>query len=132
MMLFIILLVLIFERLFKLGEYWQFDYCFEVFFWWVKYFFFGCTLGMIIIVMGVIFLLLCVLQGVLFNVFMLLVWLLIGLLCIGVGKVCLYYYVYLTAVLRNDSYACVMMVGELTMIHGVLVGCDECEYLREL
>lgn len=132
MTLFIILLVLIFERLFKLGEYWQFDYRFEAFFRRVKYFFFGRTLGMIIIAMGVIFLLLRVLQGVLFNVFTLLVWLLIGLLCIGVGKVRFYYYVYLIVVLRNDSYVRVTMVGEFIMIYGVSVGCDEREYLREL
>ena len=62
----------------------------------------------------------------------LLVWLLIGLLCIGAGKVRLHYHAYLTAASRNDSHARATMAGELTMIHGVPAGCDEREYLREL
>lgn len=78
------------------------------------------------------FLLLRALQGVLFNVPTLLVWLLIGLLCIGAGKVRLHYHAYLTAASRNDSHAHATMAGELTMIHGVPAGCDEREYLREL
>ncbi len=67
-----------------------------------------------------------------FNVPTLLVWLLIGLLCIGAGKVRLHYHAYLTAASRNDSHAHATMAGELTMIHGVPAGCDEREYLREL
>lgn len=59
-------------------------------------------------------------------------WLLIGLLCIGAGKVRLHYHAYLTAASRNDSHARATMAGELTMIHGVPAGCDEREYLREL
>ena len=79
---------------------------------------------MTIIAMGVTFLLLRALQGVLFNVPTLLVWLLIGLLCIGAGKVRLHYHAYLTAASRNDSHARATMAGELTMIHGVPAGCD--------
>ncbi|MDI9754116.1 regulatory signaling modulator protein AmpE, partial [Acinetobacter baumannii] len=105
MTLFTTLLVLIFERLFKLGEHWQLDHRLEAFFRRVKHFSLGRTLGMTIIAMGVTFLLLRALQGVLFNVPTLLVWLLIGLLCIGAGKVRLHYHAYLTAASRNDSYA---------------------------
>ena len=105
MTLFTTLLVLIFERLFKLGEHWQLDQRLEAFFRRVKHFSLGRTLGMTIIAMGVTFLLLRALQGVLFNVPTLLVWLLIGLLCIGAGKVRLHYHAYLTAASRNDSYA---------------------------
>ncbi|SQZ51979.1 AmpE protein [Escherichia coli] len=118
MTLFTTLLVLIFERLFKLGEHWQLDHRLEAFFRRVKHFSLGRTLGMTIIAMGVTFLLLRALQGVLFNVPTLLVWLLIGLLCIGAGKVRLHYHAYLTAASRNDSHARATMVGELTMIHG--------------
>lgn len=132
MTLFTTLLVLIFERLFKLGEHWQLDHRLEAFFRRVKHFSLGRTLGMTIIAMGVTFLLLRTLQGVLFNVPTLLVWLLIGLLCIGAGKVRLHYHAYLTAASRNDSHARATMAGELTMIHGVPAGCDEREYLREL
>lgn len=132
MTLFTTLLVLIFERLFKLGEHWQLDHRLEAFFRRVKHFSLGRTLCMTIIAMGVTFLLLRALQGVLFNVPTLLVWLLIGLLCIGAGKVRLHYHAYLTAASRNDSHARATMAGELTMIHGVPAGCDEREYLREL
>ena len=132
MTLFTTLLVLIFERLFKLGEHWQLDHRLEAFFRRVKHFSLGRTLGMTIIAMGVTFLLLRALQGVLFNVPTLLVWLLIGLLCIGAGKVRLHYHAYLTAASRNDSHARATMAGELTMIHGVPAGCDKREYLREL
>lgn len=55
MTLFTTLLVLIFERLFKLGEHWQLDHRLEAFFWRVKHFSLGRTLGMTIIAMGVIF-----------------------------------------------------------------------------
>ncbi|WP_117150496.1 regulatory signaling modulator protein AmpE, partial [Klebsiella pneumoniae] len=89
-------------RLFKLGEHWQLDHRLEAFFRRVKHFSLGRTLCMTIIAMGVTFLLLRALQGVLFNVPTLLVWLLIGLLCIGAGKVRLHYHAYLTAASRND------------------------------
>ncbi len=91
MTLFTTLLVLIFERLFKLGEHWQLDHRLEAFFAG-EHFSLGRTLGMTIIAMGVTFLLLRALQGVLFNVPTLLVWLLIGLLCIGAGKVRLHHH----------------------------------------
>ncbi len=123
MTLFTTLLVLIFERLFKLGEHWQLDHRLEVFFRRVKHFLSG-ALCMTIIAMGVTFTVTRI-AGVLFNVPTLLVWLLIGLLCIGAGKVRLHYHAYLTAASRNDSHAHAMMAGELTMIHGVPAGCDE-------
>ncbi|MEN1713190.1 regulatory signaling modulator protein AmpE, partial [Pseudomonas aeruginosa] len=95
----------------------QLDHRLEAFFRRVKHFSLGRTLCMTIIAMGVTFLLLRALQGVLFNVPTLLVWLLIGLLCIGAGKVRLHYHDYLTAASRNDSHAHATMAGELTMIH---------------
>ena len=49
MTLFTTLLVLIFERLFKLGEHWQLDHRLEAFFRRVKHFSLGRTLGMTII-----------------------------------------------------------------------------------
>lgn len=64
MTLFTTLLVLIFERLFKLGEHWQLDHRLEAFFRRVKHFSLGRTLGMTIIAMGVTFLLLRALQGI--------------------------------------------------------------------
>ena len=112
MTLFTTLLVLIFERLLGWASTGSLIIVLKTFFRRVKHFSLGRTLGMTIIAMGVTFLLLRALQGVLFNVPTLLVWLLIGLLCIGAGKVRLHYHAYLTAVSRNDSYARATMAGE--------------------
>jgi len=62
----------------------------------------------------------------------LVMWILIGLLCIGAGKVRLHYHAYLKAASRNDAHARDAMATELTLIHGVPPGCDEREFLREL
>ncbi|MGM1325051.1 beta-lactamase regulator AmpE, partial [Klebsiella michiganensis] len=59
-------------------------------------------------------------------------WILLGLLCIGAGKVRLHYHAYLKAAARDDSRACDAMASELTLIHGVPPGCDQREYLSEL
>ena len=132
MTLFTTLLVLIVERLFKLGEHWQLDHRVEAFFRRVKHFSMMRTVGMALIAMGVTFLLLRALHGLLFNVPLLVVWILIGLLCIGAGKTRLHYHAYLNAAARDDAHAREAMASELTLIHGVPPDCDEREFLREL
>jgi len=132
MTLFTTLLVLIAERLFKLGEHWQLDHRLEVLFRRMKHYSVSATVLMTLAAMVVVFLLQRVLHGVLFNVPLLVVWILIGLLCIGAGKVRIHYHAYLMAASRDDSHAREAMVSELTLIHGVPPGCDEREYLREL
>ena len=132
MTLFTTLLVLIVERLFKLGEHWQLDHRIEAFFRRIKHFSMMRTVGMTLIAMGVTFLLLRVLHGLLFNVPLLVAWILIGLLCIGAGKARLHYHAYLNAAARDDAHARDAMASELTLIHGVPPDCDEREFLREL
>ena len=132
MTLFTTLLVLIVERLFKLGEHWQLDHRIEAFFRRTKHFSMMRTVGMTLIAMGVTFLLLRVLHGLLFNVPLLVAWILIGLLCIGAGKARLHYHAYLNAAARDDAHARDAMASELTLIHGVPPDCDEREFLREL
>ncbi|MFK3661925.1 beta-lactamase regulator AmpE [Scandinavium sp. NPDC088450] len=132
MTLFTTLLVLIAERLFKLGEHWQLDHRLEVLFRRVKRYSFSVTLLMTIIAMAIVWLLTRALHGLLFNVPLLVVWILLGLLCIGAGKVRLHYHAYLKAASRDDAHAHDAMASELTLIHGVPPGCDEREYLREL
>lgn len=132
MTLFTTLLVLIVERLFKLGEHWQLDHRTEVLFRRIKHFSMARTLGMTMIAMGVTFLLLRALHGLLFNVPLLVVWILIGVLCIGAGKIRLHYHAYLNEASRNDAHAREAMASELTLIHGVPPECNEREYLREL
>ncbi len=132
MTLFTTLLVLIVERLFKLGEHWQLDHRVEAFFRRVKHFSMMRTVGMVLIAMGVTFLLLRALQGLLFNVPLLVAWILMGLLCIGAGKTRLHYHAYLNAAARDDAHAREAMASELTLIHGIPPECDEREFLREL
>ncbi|EPV3027006.1 beta-lactamase regulator AmpE [Citrobacter freundii] len=132
MTLFTTLLVLIVERLFKLDEHWQLDHRVEAFFRRIKHFSMMRTVGMTLIAMGVTFLLLRALHGLLFNVPLLVAWILIGLLCIGAGKARLHYHAYLNAAARDDAHAREAMASELTLIHGVPPDCDEREFLREL
>ena len=132
MTLFTTLLVLIVERLFKLGEHWQLDHRVEAFFRRIKHFSMIRTLGMTMIAMGVTFLLLRALHGLLFNAPLLVAWILIGVLCIGAGKIRLHYHAYLNAASRNDAHAREAMASELTLIHGVPPECKAREYLREL
>ena len=63
---------------------------------------------------------------------LLVVWILLGVLCIGAGKVRMHYHAYLKAASRDDAHARSAMASELTMIHGVPPDCDEREFLREL
>ncbi|WLI75455.1 beta-lactamase regulator AmpE [Kosakonia sp. H02] len=132
MTLFTMLLVLAAERLFKLGEHWQLDHRVEVLFRRVKHYSMFRTLLMTALAMLVTFLILRALLGLFFNVPLLVVWILIGVLCIGAGKVRLHYHAYLKAAARNDSHAHMAMANELTLIHGVPPGCSEREFLREL
>lgn len=132
MTLFTTLLVLIAERLFKLGEHWQLDHRLEVAFRRIKHFSLPGTLLMTLVAVAVVYIIQRLLQGQLFNVPLLVFWILLGLLCIGAGKVRLHYHAYLKAASRNDSRACDAMASELTLIHGVPPGCDEREYLSEL
>ncbi len=132
MTLFTTLLVLIVERLFKLGEHWQLDHRVEAFLRRIKHFSMMRTVGMTLIAMGLTFLLLRAVHGLLFNVPLLVAWILIGLLCIGAGKARLHYHAYLQAAARDDAHAREAMASELTLIHGVPPDCDEREFLREL
>ncbi len=132
MTLFTLLLVLIAERLFKLGEHWQLDHRLEAIFRRIRHFSLTGTLLLSLAAMLVVFILQRALQGVLFNFPLLVFWILTGLLCIGAGKVRQHYHAYLKAASQDDKHAHDEMVAELTMVHGVLPDCDEREFLREL
>lgn len=125
MTLFTMLLVMIAERLFKLGEHWHLDHRLEVLFRRIRHFSMLRTLLMAAGVMAITFLLLRSLYGLFFNVPLLVVWILLGVLCIGAGKVRLHYHAYLKAASRDDAHARGAMASELTMIHGVPPDCDE-------
>lgn len=132
MTLFTTLLVLIVERLFKLGEHWQLDHRLEALFRRITHFSMLRTMGMTAIAMAVTFILLQALKELLFNVPTLVVWILLGVLCIGAGKVRVHYHAWLKAASRNDPHPCEAMASDLTLIHGVPPDCNEREFLREL
>ncbi|WP_336982850.1 MULTISPECIES: beta-lactamase regulator AmpE [unclassified Cedecea] len=132
MTLFTLLLVLMGERLFKMGEHWQLDHRLEVLFGRVKHFSLLRTLLMTAAFMAVVFLILRALHGLLFNVPLLVFWIALGVLCIGAGQVRLHYHSYLKAASHDDEHARDAMASELTLIHGVPPECSEREYLREL
>ena len=132
MTLFTLLLVLGWERLFKLGEHWQLDHRLEPLFRQRRHFSLLRTLLMTLLAMLITWLAVWSLKGVLFGVVQLLFWIVIGLLCIGAGSVRLHYHAYLKAASHDDLAAHQAMAAELTLIHGVPVECSEGEFLREL
>ncbi|WP_130834022.1 beta-lactamase regulator AmpE [[Erwinia] mediterraneensis] len=132
MTLFTLLLVLGWERLFKLGEHWQLDHRLEPLFRQRRHFSLLRTLAMTLLAMLIVWLAVWSLKGVLFGIPQLLFWIVIGLLCIGAGSVRLHYHAYLKAASRDEQAAHQAMAAELTLIHGVPVECSEEEFLREL
>lgn len=132
MTLFSLLLVLGWERLFKLGEHWQLDHRLEPLFRGRRRFSLLRTLVMTAVAMLIVWLIVWSLKGILFGVAQLLFWIVVGLLCIGAGSVRLHYHSYLKAASHDDEAAHQAMAAELTLIHGVPVECSEREFLREL
>ena len=132
MTLFTLLLVLGWERLFKLGEHWQLEHRLEPFFRRRQHVSMVRTLLMTVLAMAVTALVVWSLKGVLFGVLQLLFWIVVGLLCIGAGSVRRHYHTYLKAASHDDVAAHQAMAAELTLIHGVPVECSEREFLREL
>jgi len=132
MTLFSLLLVLGWERLFKLGEHWQFDHRLAPLFRKISRFSLTRTVLMTVTAMLIVWLMVVSLKGILFGVAQLLFWILVGLLCIGAGSVRIHYHRYLKAASHDDEAAHQAMAAELTMIHGVPVVCREREFLRDL
>ncbi|MGE9550944.1 beta-lactamase regulator AmpE [Erwinia amylovora] len=132
MTLFSLLLVLGWERLFKMGEHWQLDHHLARFFHRRKHFSMLRTVLMTLVTMVVVALCLLALKGLFFGLLLLIFWIGVGLLCIGAGSVRLHYHAYLKAASHNDTEAHTAMAEELMLIHGLPVECSEREYLCEL
>ncbi|QDY40999.1 beta-lactamase regulator AmpE [Candidatus Pantoea soli] len=132
MTLFSLLLVLGWERLFKLGEHWQLDHRLEPLFRGRQRFSLWRTLLMTLLTMLLVWLVVWSLKGILFGAAQLLFWIVMGLLCIGAGSVRRHYHQYLKAASHDDEAAHQAMAAELTLIHGVPVACSERVFLREL
>lgn len=132
MTLFTLLLVLAWERLFKLGDHWQLDHRLERVFQrshsasWPK------TVLMLLCWVGVVWGLLWVVHGLFFGVLSLMLGVVIGLLCIGAGSKRRHYRAYLKAARQGDARACENLADELALIHGLPVDCTQELRLREL
>lgn len=132
MTLFTLLLVLAWERLFKLGDNWQLDHYLERIFNRIRQVSPVLVILLTFCWMLVVALCLRLAAKILFGVPLLLVWIAMTLLCIGAGDVRKHYRRYLTAAAQNDTHACDAMSEELTLIHGLPVDCDKEARLREL
>lgn len=132
MTLFTLLLVLAWERLFKLGEHWQLDHRLEVVFHRLHRFSLAQTLLMTLAWMVVVGGILWLAQGLFFGVVTLLLWIVIDLLCVGAGIKRKHYRAYLKAARQGDVHASDQMAEELALIHGLPVDCSEELRLREL
>ncbi|ADW00200.1 putative membrane-bound sensory transducer inbeta-lactamase regulation [Yersinia pestis biovar Medievalis str. Harbin 35] len=85
MTLFTLLLVLAWERLFKLGEHWQLDHRLEVVFARLQRFSLIQTILLTVLWMVLVWGILQLVQNILFGFPLLLLWILICLMCIGAG-----------------------------------------------
>ncbi|AVF35850.1 beta-lactamase regulator AmpE [Rahnella sikkimica] len=132
MTLFTLLLVLAWERLFKLGEHWQLDHRFEFIFRRGRQTSLAKTLAIMIVWMAVIWAILRALHGLFFGVPSLVIWVILCLLCIGAGIKRKHYRAYLKSARQGDADACKEMAEELALIHGLPSDCTEEARLREL
>lgn len=132
MTLFTLLLVLACERLCKLGEHWQLDHYLAVIFKRFQRFSLLRTLMLTLLWLAMVWGLLWLVKGMLFGVVALLVWIVIGVLCIGAGSKRKHYRAYLNAVRQGDADACAQMAEELALIHGLPTVCSKEEHLCEL
>src|SRR5471030_2641030 len=132
MTLFTLLLVLAWERLFKLGEHWQLDHRFEVIFSRGRQTSLAKTLAIAVVWMAVIWVILRTVQGLFFGVPSLILWVIICLLCIGAGVKRKHYRAYLKSARQGDADATKEMAEELALIHGLPTDCTEEARLREL
>lgn len=132
MTLFTLLLVLAWERLFKLGEHWQLDHRLEVVFARLRHFSLVQTLLLAVIWMVLVWLVLQLVQNILFGLPQLLLWILICLLCIGAGGIRKHYRAYLKAARQGDAHATDKMAEELALIHGLPMDSGEKARLQSL
>lgn len=133
MTLFSLLLVLAWERLFKLGDHWQIDSGLVPFFTkWSSSASLMKTVFMTAAWMGAVAILLWLVNGWFYGIPSLVAWVTIALFCLGAGEVRQHYRAYINAVHLGDSHASDEMANELALIHGLPHECTPEERLREL
>ncbi|WP_241622531.1 beta-lactamase regulator AmpE [Rosenbergiella australiborealis] len=132
MTLFTLLLVLICERLFKWGERWQLECRLAPLFRQQHHFSMTRTVGLVVLVMLVFTLILHAISGLLFGILSLIVWIVVGVLCIGAGESRQHYRDYLRSANQQDVTGRQAMAEELSAIHPMPSNTTDKLYLREL
>ncbi|CDG99677.1 beta-lactamase regulator AmpE [Xenorhabdus bovienii] len=132
MTLFILLLVLAWERVFKMGDHWQLERYLSPLFAIMKLFSLWSSLGMTLLVALLTWKLIDVLSDVVFGVPGILLYIMISLLCIGAGSLRYDYREYLRAVRLDDLDQQNNHLARLTMIQGTLPDTTKDEWLREI
>ncbi|MDC9621387.1 beta-lactamase regulator AmpE [Xenorhabdus sp. XENO-7] len=132
MTLFILLLVLAWERVFKMGDHWQLERYLSPLFARMKLFSLWSSLGMTLLVVLLTWKLIDVLSDVVFGVPGILLYIMISLLCIGAGSLRYDYREYLRTVRLDDLDQQNNHLARLTMIQGTLPDTTKDERLREI
>ncbi|MCG3461184.1 beta-lactamase regulator AmpE [Xenorhabdus bovienii] len=132
MTLFILLLVLAWERVFKMGDHWQLERYLSPLFARMKFFSLWGSLGMTLLVALLTWKLIDVLSDVVFGVPGILLYIMISLLCIGAGSLRYDYREYLRTVRLDDLDQQNNHLARLTMIQGALPDTTKDERLREI
>ncbi|QPR29302.1 beta-lactamase regulator AmpE [Edwardsiella hoshinae] len=132
MTLFSLLLVLGWERLFKLGNHWQIDQRFAPLFALGKGVSLAKSLALLLLWMLLLVLALRSLHGLFFGLPTLLLWLVVGLFCFGAGEIRRDYRVYMKAARRGEQNAMTQMAAELALIPGLSADGRPEVRLREL
>ncbi len=132
MTLFTLLLILLVERLFKVGERYQLETKLHAFFTRQHHFSLVRTSGMTLLVMLVVLVVEKSLHGIMFGFFSLILWVVLGGLCIGAGIVRKHYHQYLKAASADDVTGHQAMAQELSHYHPLPENVSEGVYLREL
>ncbi|MDX7991678.1 beta-lactamase regulator AmpE [Xenorhabdus sp. Reich] len=120
MTLFILLLILAWERVFKMGDHWQLERYLAPFFVRVKSYSLWGSLGITFLVALLTWKLIDISSAVAFGIPAILLSIIIGLLCIGAGELRHDYRGYLQAVRHDDPEQQNSYLARLTMIQGML------------
>ncbi|MEX0444859.1 beta-lactamase regulator AmpE [Xenorhabdus sp. SGI246] len=132
MTLFILLLILAWERIFKMGDHWQLEHYLVPFFARVKLYSLWVSLGMTLVVVFLTWKLIGVLSTVAFGMPAILLCIMISLLCVGAGSLRHSYREYLRAVRIDDSDQQNIHLTHLTMGQGISSNTTKDERLREI
>ncbi|PHM46411.1 regulatory protein AmpE [Xenorhabdus mauleonii] len=132
MTLFILLLILAWERVFKMGNHWQLERYLAPLFARIKTYSLWSSLGVAFLVMFLTWKLMAFFYSVAFGIPAILLGIIISLLCIGAGELRNNYRGYLQAVRHEDPEQQRQHLFHLTMIQGTTPDNTKDEQLREI